>query len=169
MAITISGSGITSANIADGTITNADINASAGIDGSKLSGLSFGASLTSNQDIAHNTVTKVLFTENFDSDGAFTSSTFTPAVAGQYQINTYLRYGDGTGENLVEIRLYKNGSMLNLSTGWYQSASGTGTVVLSRVVEANTTDYFEVYTKHKRGNPTMLDEAEFSAYKLTGV
>jgi hypothetical protein len=36
MAITISGSGITSANIADGTITNADINASAGIVGSKL-------------------------------------------------------------------------------------------------------------------------------------
>ena len=38
MAITISGNGITSANIADGTITNADINASAAIDGSKISG-----------------------------------------------------------------------------------------------------------------------------------
>jgi hypothetical protein len=37
MAITISGSGITSSEIADGTITNADINASAGIVGSKLS------------------------------------------------------------------------------------------------------------------------------------
>jgi hypothetical protein len=36
MAITISGSGITSANIADGTIVNADINSSAAIDGSKL-------------------------------------------------------------------------------------------------------------------------------------
>jgi hypothetical protein len=41
MAITISGSGITSANIADGTIVNADINSSAAIDGSKVSG-SFG-------------------------------------------------------------------------------------------------------------------------------
>ncbi len=48
MAITISGNGITSSeiasntitsgNIADGTITNADINASAAIAGSKLSG-----------------------------------------------------------------------------------------------------------------------------------
>lgn len=38
MAITISGNGITSANISDGTITNADINASAAIDGSKISG-----------------------------------------------------------------------------------------------------------------------------------
>jgi hypothetical protein len=37
MAITINGSGITSSEIADGTITNADINASAGIVGSKLS------------------------------------------------------------------------------------------------------------------------------------
>jgi hypothetical protein len=41
MAITISGSGITSANIADGTIVNADINSSAAIDGTKVSG-SFG-------------------------------------------------------------------------------------------------------------------------------
>jgi hypothetical protein len=39
MAITISGSGITSANIADGTITNGDIHPSAAIDGSKLTGL----------------------------------------------------------------------------------------------------------------------------------
>jgi len=38
MAITISGSGITSANIADGTIVNADVNASAAIDASKLTG-----------------------------------------------------------------------------------------------------------------------------------
>jgi hypothetical protein len=38
MAITISGSGITSANIADGTIVNADINSSAAIAGSKLTG-----------------------------------------------------------------------------------------------------------------------------------
>jgi hypothetical protein len=39
MAITISGSGITSANIADGTITNGDIHPSAAIDGSKLAGI----------------------------------------------------------------------------------------------------------------------------------
>jgi hypothetical protein len=38
MAITISGSGITSANIADGTIVNADINSSAAIAASKLTG-----------------------------------------------------------------------------------------------------------------------------------
>jgi len=38
MAITISGSGITSANIADGTIVDADINSSAAIAASKLTG-----------------------------------------------------------------------------------------------------------------------------------
>ena len=41
MAISINGNGITSANIADGAITNADINSSAAIDGTKISG-SFG-------------------------------------------------------------------------------------------------------------------------------
>jgi hypothetical protein len=39
MAITISGSGITSANIADGTIVNADIKSDAAIAASKLTGL----------------------------------------------------------------------------------------------------------------------------------
>jgi hypothetical protein len=38
MAITLNGSGITSANIADGTIVNADINSSAAIAASKLTG-----------------------------------------------------------------------------------------------------------------------------------
>ena len=38
MALVLNGSGITSANIADGTIVNADINSSAAIDGSKLTG-----------------------------------------------------------------------------------------------------------------------------------
>jgi len=38
MSITLSGSGITSANIADGTIVNADINSSAAIAASKLTG-----------------------------------------------------------------------------------------------------------------------------------
>lgn len=42
MAITISGSGITSANIADGAITNDDINASAGIVQSKLGSIASG-------------------------------------------------------------------------------------------------------------------------------
>jgi len=41
MALVLNGSGITSANIADGTIVNADINSSAAIDGTKVSG-SFG-------------------------------------------------------------------------------------------------------------------------------
>ena len=38
MALVLNGSGITSANIADGTIVNADINSSAAIAGSKLTG-----------------------------------------------------------------------------------------------------------------------------------
>ncbi len=38
MALVLNGSGITSANIVDGTIVNADINSSAAIDGSKLTG-----------------------------------------------------------------------------------------------------------------------------------
>jgi len=55
MAITINGSGITSSEIADGTITNADINASAGIVGSKING-SFGKVLQVVQATDNNNV-----------------------------------------------------------------------------------------------------------------
>ena len=61
MALVLNGSGITSANIADGTIVNADINSSAAIDGTKVDG-SFG---------------KVLQVVNMTTSSATSSSTST--------------------------------------------------------------------------------------------
>jgi hypothetical protein len=55
MALVLNGSGITSANIADGTIVNADINSSAAIAGTKVDG-SFGKVL---QVVSFSTTTEV--------------------------------------------------------------------------------------------------------------
>ena len=76
MAITISGSGITSANIADGTIVNADINSSAAIAGTKVSG-SFGKVL----QVVHardTTQTSVASSSTYTDIGL--SATITPSA-----------------------------------------------------------------------------------------
>ncbi len=60
MAITISGSGITSANIADGTIVNGDIHPGAAISGSKLTGVTPTKSAIEGLGIAASSITGAL-------------------------------------------------------------------------------------------------------------
>jgi len=94
-----------------------------------------------NQTVSAATYTKVLFpTEEFDTNNCFASSTFTPTVAGYYQINAAVGL-NSTGESLIQV--YKNGS--NFKTG--QDIVGTiYNLAFSTLVYANgSTDYFEVY------------------------
>ncbi len=80
MAITISGSGITSANIADGTIVSADINSSAAIDGSKLTGV---ASVNQAQVQTHliTSSSQAIGTANIHNNITGLSATITPTTA----------------------------------------------------------------------------------------
>ena len=94
-----------------------------------------------NQTVSAATYTKVLFpTEEFDTNSCFASSTFTPTVAGYYQLNAAVGL-NSTGESLIQV--YKNGS--NFKTG--QDIVGTiYNLAFSTLVYANgSTDYFEVY------------------------
>ena len=77
MAITISGSGITSANIADGTITNADINSSAAIDGSKLTGAGKVLQVVNAANNVTRRITTNVYLEVFGD-----SASITPTVTG---------------------------------------------------------------------------------------
>ena len=106
-------------------------------------GPAFSAFRTGNQTVSASAYTKVLFTdEDFDTDSCFTSSTFTPTVAGYYQINAALALNTTSGPALIV--LYKNGAGFRMGDGF-----GNITVynlVLSTLVYANgTTDYFEIY------------------------
>ena len=101
MAITISGNGITSANIADGTITNADINASAAIDGSKISG-DFGKVLqvlydkqTGSQTIATTTYTDT------NLSITITPSSTSSKILVMANVMAALNGGEGFGVNIV--------------------------------------------------------------------
>jgi 3',5'-cyclic AMP phosphodiesterase CpdA len=116
-------------------------------------GPAFSAYASAGTSISNATYTKVLFaTELFDTNSNFASSTFTPTVAGYYQINASIRYPVTSGTLLA---LYKNGSL-------YCSVSSDGT---SGVLDANgniaaliycngSTDYIEVYG-YSNGNGTI--------------
>ena len=104
------------------------------------------------------TQTKVLFQqEDFDTDNNFSSSRFTPTVAGYYQLNAGVRLdgGNGTGECMIVI--WKNGAEWH--RGWnskgVQFASDFWSMTVSALGYANGTgDYFEVYVQH--GNAASL-------------
>ena len=96
MAITISGSGITSANIADGTIVNADVNSSAAIDGSKISG-SFGKVL----QVVSTTKTDTYSTSG-DGDIPGLTATITPSSTSSKILITAHITGQSSGNDTTQ-------------------------------------------------------------------
>ena len=105
----------------------------------------FSAYKSGSQTIASSTYTKILFeTEEFDTNNNFASSTFTPTVAGYYQINAAFQVGAFfTTGNLA---IYKNGSRYKqgFATGNVTGTSGLFTA--NSIVYCNgSTDYIEAY------------------------
>ena len=193
MAITISGSGITSANIADGTIVNADINSSAAIAASKLTGISaadntpsFSVYKNAVQSVADSTWTKLeLTTEYWDTDSAFDSTTnyrFTvpSGEAGKYHLtagNGWSRFDNATAGRSDEFRFYKNGSFFRGGIRHYytlDSASGQYAdheYVMSIDINLAVGDYVELYVWHNEGHNVNTSAAQtfFTGFKLAGV
>jgi hypothetical protein len=102
----------------------------------------------SDQTLSNSTFTKITFTsETFDTNNNFASSTFTPTVAGYYQITAQLQCFSTLGTNTL-ISLYKNGSeysrgvQLNLSSGNISLFNPS----ITNIVYCNgSTDYIEIY------------------------
>jgi hypothetical protein len=108
------------------------------------------------QAISSGSQQKVLFQlEEYDTNNNFANSTFTPTVAGYYQLNATVRMAGtmGTGESMLVI--WKNGS--EHKRGWNASGTEVGAsffaMSVSTLVYANgTTDYFEVYVQQSSGS-----------------
>ena len=114
----------------------------------------FSASKTGgDQTIATSTTTKVTFeTEDFDTANCFSSSRFTPNVAGYYQI-TFSGQSDIVTSGRVQTWIYKSGS---LNFFREENLNGPLTTYPSRFVTAllyanGTTDYFEIYVRQESG------------------
>jgi hypothetical protein len=106
----------------------------------------FSAYASSSQSISSATPTKVtLGTEIFDTNNNFASSTFTPTVAGYYQINGLVR-GTGTTHTAIYAAIYKNGSAYRRGVQIGTSFVGGCQVSVTDIVYCNgTTDYLELY------------------------
>jgi len=107
----------------------------------------FSAYNGSAQTFSNATFTKATFpTEEFDTNSNFASSTFTPTVAGYYQLSAGIGITATAPTNGI-LALYKNGSAYKRFTSINLSASLNNiTPTGSITVYANgTTDYFEIY------------------------
>ena len=125
-------------------------------------GPAFSAYQSSNQTITSSTYTKVTFdTEVFDTNSNFASSTFTPTVAGYYQINACVAPASAT--TYTVIKLYKNGS------AFYNGGAGPGLTNsqsnVSGVVYMNgTTDYVDVYLYLTGTTPQIQSGSAFAYF-----
>jgi hypothetical protein len=106
----------------------------------------FSAFASSSQSVSNNTFTKVtLQTEVFDTNNNFASSTFTPTVAGYYQINGLLR-ATGTSMTGAIAVLYKNGSVYTYGQAFDGFSATSAQIMVSEVIYMNgSTDYVELY------------------------
>ena len=101
----------------------------------------FSAYNSTGTSLTGSTNTKVLFqTEEFDTNSNFASSTFTPTVAGYYQITANVQWGTATES---QCYIYKNGS--NFKQGTNIATSTKGCAVTALVYMNGTTDYLEIY------------------------
>jgi len=109
----------------------------------------FYARAASHQSVSDNTTTKVtLGTEDFDSDGKFADSRFTPTVAGKYFIFGHVFFDPGNADDLVYgvSYIYKNGSQHNAAKLDFRNNAGRdATVQISSIIDLDSNDYVELY------------------------
>lgn len=103
----------------------------------------FSAYQSSAQTLTGSVVTKILFqTEEFDTNNNFASSTFTPTVAGYYQVSGGIQVNAVV--TVINVFLYKNGSLYKfLVTS--NNATLSGGYGSSLVYLNGSTDYVEIY------------------------
>lgn len=127
---------------------------------------------TSTQSVSNNTWTKItLGTEDFDTANCFASSTFTPTVAGYYQLNGSVYCTNSSG-NMTQARcnIYKNGST-EVYGGFYlfNGAGDNNTdsiATVSGLVYLNgSTDYVELYG-YIGGSSTSPVFAGYTSYTI---
>ena len=123
----------------------------------------------SNQSVTANVNTKVTFeSESFDTNSNFASSTFTPTVAGYYQINAYIECLGFSGTYLV-CQIKKNGSNWANGSNFPTSASSGPCANVSALVYMNgSTDYVEIYAQAS-ANFTIVGGSESGAPKFSGA
>ena len=170
-------SGSTGVNkIQDGTVVNADINSSAEIVGSKLKEISFGGTMTANQNISTGSFTKIsIDSELWDTATAYDNSTnyrFTVPTggAGRYSVHAGMEITGINGDKFAQISIRKNGSSLPGSTHRDISpySSPNLKVTMSSLINCSDGDYLEMWVYHNTGETESIaaHETFFGAFRI---
>lgn len=130
----------------------------------------FSARNSTSQSISTGTFTKVtLDTEDFDTNNNFASSTFTPTVAGYYQINCIIRI-NGTAVTGSAIAIYKNGSAFTRVAETNSAIGADFTLAGSSIVSCNgTTDFIEMYGNITATSPNFNFANDNACCRMSGT
>jgi len=135
----------------------------------QTNGPAFSAYMSSNAAFTSTSTTKVtLDTEVFDTANCFSSSRFTPNVAGYYLINGKIRV-TGTGCT-ASVNIYKNGAQ-NIIGSYITPTGSVVFSVVSTVLYLNgSTDYVELfgYGDTTSGSPTFQFIAIGNTCEMSG-
>lgn len=162
MAITLNGTGtitgITAGGLPDAIITQPEL--ATGVVGN---GPAFSYYPSSNQSITTSTFTKILFqTSEFDtSGGMYSSSRFTPTIAGYYQVQVSI--SPNTSTTATQAAIYKNGSLLKRI---FSSTTNAIHEVTALVYLNGSTDYVEGWGYLTGTTPAVagvIDQTYFQA------
>lgn len=149
-AIPATAGAVNSTYITDAAVTQAKLGT--GVAGN---GPAFSAYASAAQTVTSGADTKVTFdTESFDTASCFSSSRFTPNVAGYYQINTTIRF-NGTSPSQYVIYWYKNGASIGIPVNVNVNLGTFLTNATTLVYMNGTTDYFEIYANVTATSPTL--------------
>lgn len=130
---------------------------------------------SSGTTLSSGTWTKVTFdTKEFDTNNNFSSSRFTPTVAGYYQISATTHVDAGVGvttQTRSVIAIYKNGSLYKCGAAAWSLATGTRELsdTISGLVYCNgSTDYIEIYQNVTTGSGTPVTGGGSTFTWMTG-
>jgi len=158
----ITDSNVTAAKIADSNVTTAKI-ADANVTQAKLgtnvagNGPAFRAYASNATSIPNVTGTKVnLATESFDTASCFSSSKFTPNVAGYYLIQGGIDFNNNVGAIAL---IYLNTTGVTIGSG------GTRSSQVSDLIYMNgSTDYVELYAYQSSGTTQNITAGSPATY-----
>jgi len=151
------------ASTSSGVVITPDYSSNIQLQYNGVAAPAFSAQMTTTS-VSNTTWTKVLYgTENFDTNNNFTSSRFTPTVAGYYQINANLRYADSIAGTVVQMAIYKNGNLYAYVSNGVQNV--TRALCVSTLLYCNgSSDYVEIYTYQNSGSSANTDAADYYTF-----
>jgi hypothetical protein len=132
------------------------INGTTGITVAANAAPAFSAYPSSSQSITSNTATKILFqTTEFDTTGGmYSSSRFTPTIAGYYQ--TQVSIYPSTATTSTQAAIYKNGALYKRN---FINAADAVCAVSALVYLNGTTDYIEGYGTLVGTSPSVFNSS----------